>query len=68
MRQFLNKEVKRFLVVDRVIQEEVRAQTFPENKIDALFTQSDIFRYKKDILIEIESRIFPNSLIFFLGF
>jgi len=45
MKQFINTDMKRFLVTDRVIEEEVRAQTFPENKIDGLFTQTDIFRF-----------------------
>lgn len=45
MRQFINKDVKRFIITDRVIQEEVRAQTFPESKIDGFFTQTDVFKY-----------------------
>jgi CBS domain-containing protein len=42
---FLRLDVRRFLIVDRPIYEEVREQTFPEAKIDGLLTQSDIFRF-----------------------
>jgi len=45
MGHFLRINVRRFLIVDRIIREEAREQTFPENKIDGLFTQSDIVRF-----------------------
>jgi CBS-domain-containing membrane protein len=45
MTQFIKTDMKRFLITDRVIEEEVRAQSFPENKIDGLFTQTDVFRF-----------------------
>jgi len=45
MNYFLRLDVKRFLVIDRSLYEEVREQTFPESKIDGLLTESDIFRF-----------------------
>jgi CBS domain-containing protein len=45
MNHMANYDIRRFLVVDRDIAEEVREQTFPENKIDGVFSQTDIFRF-----------------------
>jgi len=42
---FLDLNVQRFVVVDRILYTPVQEQTFPECKVDGLFSQSDIFRF-----------------------